>query len=83
MKTQLVPSIKKFSETHREVVVENISDSVGVKGNYVRNGKRNKKHVISFSKKVNLKKLPVYVDVIQLEKNENAWYLIFKIKLSN
>ena len=83
MKSQLVPSIKKFSEAHRDIVVENISDTVGVKGNYVRNGNGNKKHVISFNKKVNLKKLPNYVDVVELEKNRNAWYLIFRIKLNN
>jgi hypothetical protein len=83
MKSQLVPLIKKFSEMNRKVVVENISDSVGVKGNYIKNGNGNKKHVISFEKKVNLKKLPTYVDVIDLEKNDKTWYLIFKIKLAN
>lgn len=83
MKSQLVPSIKKFSEAHRDIVVENICDTVGVKGNYVKNGNGNKKHVISFNKKVNLKKLPNYVDVVELEKNRNAWYLIFRIKLNN
>ena len=83
MKSQLVPLIKKFSERNREIVVENISDTVGVKGSYIRNGNGNKKHVISFEKKVNLKKLPTYVDVIDLEKNDKTWYLIFKIKFAN
>lgn len=83
MKSQLVPSIKKFSEANRDIVVENISDTVEVKGNYVSNGNKNRKHIISFEKKVNLKKLPTYVDVIKLRKNNKEWYLSFRIKLSN
>jgi len=72
MKSQLVPSIKKFSEANRDIVVENISDSVGVKANYIKNGNGNKRHIISFEKKVNLKKLPTYVDVINLKKTDTV-----------